>query len=190
MTTIDQVRELSFYLLRKLNDFMVALTTEAPPPLRPPVYQPTNEAINAEIERLRHGFGINSEDDDIDRQINEIQAWLDEDQPTLRSPPTTEEVERRVNQQKEEFYNSIEERAKEIQTKLNDMKALLDEEELKDLEKQVKEKETLLDYLIHKLINLRNSKADITIINHVSDEFHSLKEEKDKLEERINILRN
>ena len=70
------------------------------------------------------------------------------------------------------------------------MKTLLDEEELKDLEKQLNEKEAVLGYLLYKLINLRDSKADATIINHVSDEFHSLKEEKDKLEQRINILRN
>ena len=34
MTTIDELRDLTFYIIRKLNDLIINLTTPTPPPPR------------------------------------------------------------------------------------------------------------------------------------------------------------
>ena len=65
MATIDEVRDIVFYILRKLNDVIVNLTTEPPrrftrePPRRfireeqPPPLRITHEEMVREIERVR-----------------------------------------------------------------------------------------------------------------------------------------
>ena len=121
MTTIDQIRELAFYLLRKLNDFLVTLTTETPPPHQPPVNQPTDEDINTEIDRLHMVFG--HDPDDIERRLREIRRRQNEEQPTLRSPPTTTEVTR------DEQDDDIDRRLREIRRRLDE-----EDEELRQIE--------------------------------------------------------
>ena len=60
MTTIDEIRDIALYLLRKLNDFLVDLTTEPQPPRlprpRPPHYQVTGEDIDRRIEQIRRSL--------------------------------------------------------------------------------------------------------------------------------------
>ena len=161
MTTIDEIRDITFYLLRKLNDFLVDLTTEIAQPQPIPQYREMTE-----------------EDEDTRRRIQEIRTRLNTPPPPP-TPITTEEI---VDEEGDNISRQIE----EIQTSLEEEK----KEFIEDLQKRIKEKEIILNYLISKLVNLRESEADIVIINHVSDEFHSLKEERDKLEERINNIRN
>ena len=190
MTTIDEIRDIALYLLRKLNDFLVDLTTEAQP--QP---QPRRQYRQMTEEERRRDKEI---DDDIDRRLEEIQTWLDEEteetQPTLRSPPTREEVEDSINQQiedsvkrqLEEFYKRID--AQSPPTPHQEMiKKFIkqDEERIMDLQKQAHEKRIILNYLLDELIQRREREEDANVIKLLEEEFERLRLERERLEKRI-----
>ena len=149
MTTIDEVRDMLFYILRKLNDFLVDLTTEIPqspqppPPPTPRNPSPNREDINTRIERLRM---------------------------RLQPPPPIIEGAWRNEEEREEEWQRVEKEK---------------EEHIKDLEKRINIKETVLNYLLSRLIKLRELKADNNIIMELEDEFEKLRLERQKLEENL-----
>ena len=108
MASIDDIRELAFYLLRKLNDFLLVFNTELPPPHQPP----NNEEVNAELQRLHMVFDNNPYD--IDRRIRRIRRSLNEE-PTLRPPPTTP-IETTTDEQDDDSDRRI----REIRRSLNE----------------------------------------------------------------------
>ena len=109
MTTIDEIRGIALYLIRKLNDFLVALTTEEQP--QP---QPRRQYRRMTEEEKRRANEI---DEDIDRRIKEIQAWLDaetisdqqieEIQPSLDAPTIRDEIDDSIDRQIEEIQNRL-----------------------------------------------------------------------------------
>ena len=183
MTTIDEIRGIALYLLRKVNDFLVALTTEQP---RRQYREMTEE------ERRR----ANEIDEDIDRHIAELQAQFDEQYTNLQieETPTREEVEDAINQQiedsvkqqLEEFYNRIDAQSPPTPHQKMIKKFIKqDEERIMDLQKQAYEKRIILNYLLDELIQRRERKEDANIIKLLEEEFERLRLERERLEKRI-----
>ena len=144
MTTVDELRDILFYMLRKLDDFLVDLTTEIPQPQQPqPQPQPPTRMIS---------------DEEMDRRLEAVRRML--------------------------YPNPI-------QDEINDTRRMLqesikqDEEEIKDLQKRINEKTTILNYLLSKLIKLRELQTDENIITHLEYEFETLRLERERLEKRI-----
>ena len=153
MTTIDELRDLAFYVIRKLNDLIINFTTQQPQPqLRPrPQYRQMTEEERRKNDEIH---------EDIRRQIEQIQNRLTTPPPT----PTQTEESRRIEKEREEF--------------------------IEDLQKRISIKETVLNYLLSRLIKLRELKADNNIIMELEDEFVRLRLERQKLEENLVNVKN
>ena len=107
MTTIDEIGDIAFYLLRKINDFLVDLTTEIPQPPQP---QPPHRQITGE---------------DIDRQIEQIRRSLHNiPPPPPPPPPPHQEMIKKFIKQDEERIMDLQKQAHEKRIILN---YLLDE---------------------------------------------------------------
>ena len=80
MTTIDEIRDITFYIIRKLNDLIINFTREEQPQPRPqpPLLRMTEEEIRRDDERHEN----------IMRQIEEIERSLHNIPPTTPTPPT------------------------------------------------------------------------------------------------------
>ena len=75
MTTIDEVRDIAFKIIRKLNDFVVDLTREEEPaPRRIVREEPTTQMITGE---------------EMDRRIERVRRILN---PTLPTQPPFEQT--------------------------------------------------------------------------------------------------
>ena len=96
-----------------------------------------------------------------------------------------EEMDRRIEAVRRMLYPNP------IQDEINDTRRMLqesikqDEEEIKDLQKRINEKTTILNYLLSKLIKLRELQTDENIITHLEYEFETLRLERERLEKRI-----
>ena len=146
MASIDELRDIVFYILRKLNDVIINYTREEPQPPR------FNFPRRSEEERQR----IDEEHETISRRIEELRRSVNGENPT---------------------DNILEESIRQY------------EERIKDLQKQIHEKRIILNYLLDKLIELRELKADTNTITHLEEEFERLRLEREKLEEMLTKLK-
>ena len=117
MTTIDEIRDIALYLLRKLNDFLVDLTTEAQP--QP---QPRRQYRQMTEEERRRDNEI---DKDIDRRIEQIRRSLYDIPPPPPPPPTPhQKIIKKFIKQDEERIMDLQKQTHEKRIILN---YLLDE---------------------------------------------------------------
>ena len=91
MTTIDEIRDIVFYIIRKLNDFINNFTTEQQPPQQPRPQPHFRRMTEEEIRRddERH--------ENIMRQIEEIERSLYTPPPSPIIPTRTEEECERID---------------------------------------------------------------------------------------------
>ena len=175
MTTIDELRDIVFYIIRKLNDFIINLTREEqPPPRRVIPNQFPNLTIDERIERIRRSINgeeqpphppieeseeiVDEEHEHIMRRIRKIQTSLDTPPPPPPSPSPQEMIKKFIKQ---------------------------DEERIMDLQKQAHEKRIILNYLLDELIQRRERKEDANVIKLLEEEFERLRLERERLEKRI-----
>ena len=117
MTTIDEIREIALHMLRKINDFLVDLTTE--PPQQP---QPRRQYREMTEEERRRNDEIH---EDIARQIEEIRRSLHNiPPPPPPPPPPHQEMIKKFIKQDEERIIDLQKQAHEKRIILN---YLLDE---------------------------------------------------------------
>ena len=162
MTTIDELRDIVFYIIRKLNDFIINLTREEqPPPRRVIPNQFPNLTIDERIERIRRSINgeeqpphpaieerrrSDEEGENISRRIQEIRRRLDTPIPPPSPPsPSPQEMIKKIIKQ--------------------------DEERIMDLQKQAHEKRIILNYLLDELIQRRERKEDANVIKLLEEEF-------------------
>ena len=117
MTTIDEIREIALHMLRKINDFLVDLTTEPPQQL-----QPRRQYREMTEEERRRNDEIH---EDIDRQIEQIRRSLHNiPPPPPPPPPPHQEMIKKFIKQDEERIMDLQKQAHEKRIILN---YLLDE---------------------------------------------------------------
>ena len=159
MTTIDEIRDIVFYIIRKLNDFINNFTTEQQPPQqpRPQPRSPSPGRRMTEEERRRRS---DERHEHIMRQIEEIERSLHNIPPPPPPPsPSHQEMIKKFIKQ--------------------------DEERIMDLQKQAHEKRIILNYLLDELIQQRERKEDANVIKLLEEEFERLRLERERLEKRI-----
>ena len=213
MATINELRDLTFYIIRKLNDLIINLTTPEPPP--PPRREIPNLfpnlTLDERIERLRRSFNNPSpppspapitteeripdeEHEDIRRRIQELRTRLN-----TPPPPTPTITEERIPDERDK---DIRRRIEDIRRRLHNIpppppppptphqkiiKKFIkqDEERIMDLQKQAHEKRIILNYLLDELIQRRERKEDANVIKLLEEEFERLRLERERLEKRI-----
>ena len=157
MTTIDEIRDIAFYVIRKLNDLINNFTTEHQQPQQPrpqPHFrQMTEEERRRSDERHEH----------IMRQIEEIERNFTQYVPPPPPPPSPSPSPQEMIG---EFIKQ-------------------DEERIIDLQKQAHEKRIILNYLLDELIQRRERKEDAIVIKLLEEEFERLRLERERLEKRI-----
>ena len=212
MTTIDELRDIVFYIIRKLNDLIINFTTPEPPPPRrviPDLFP--NLTIDERIERLKRIMNTptppsptpitteeripDEEHEDIRRRIQELRTRLNTPPPP--TPTITEERRR-----SDEEGDNIRRRIEQIRRRLHNIpppppppptphqkmiKKFIkqDEERIMDLQKQAHEKRIILNYLLDELIQRRERKEDANVIKLLEEEFERLRLERERLEKRI-----
>ena len=102
MTTIDELRDIVYYIIRKLNDFIINVTTQ-PQPRQPIQYREMTEE-----ERRRN----DEEHENIRRRIQEIRRRLD----TLIPPPSPTINEEIVDEEHENIMRRIQEIRRRLDT--------------------------------------------------------------------------
>ena len=193
MTTIDEIRDIVFYIVRKLNNVIVNFTTEQPPlptheeiedirrilpPTPPPL--PTHEEIMEEIEDISGSFPPTPPPQD------------------LLIPQVSEEERQRINEELERIDAGVSELLRKVNEKpipppppssspQEMIKKFIkqDEERIMDLQKQAHEKRIILNYLLDELIQRREKKEDANVIKLLEEEFERLRLERERLEKRI-----
>ena len=155
MTTIDELRDIVFYIIRKLNDFIINVTTPQQPPQQPRPQPPLRRITEEERRRRSDEKGEN-----ISRRIQEIRRRLDTPLPPPSPPsPSPQEMIKKFIKQ--------------------------DEERIMDLQKQAHEKRIILNYLLDELIQRRERKEDANVIKLLEEKFERLRLERERLEKRI-----
>ena len=174
MASIDELRDIVFYVIRKLNDLIINFTREEQPQPQPQYRQMTEEDISRRIQEIRTRLDtplpppsptiyeeiVDEEGENISRRIQEIRTRLDTPLP----PPSPIEEER------DEVSKRID---KEI------------EESIEDLQKQKNMKETILDYLLKRIVKLTEVKADDNIAKDLQNEFDRIRLETEIIDERL-----
>ena len=127
MTTINELRDLTFYIIRKLNDLIINLTTLEPPtPRREIPNQFPNLTIDERIERIKRNMNIEETATPTptirDEQIEETQNRLDAQ--TLRDELFDEQEDliarqERLIKEKEKFVKNLEKRINIERIKIN-----------------------------------------------------------------------
>ena len=114
MTTIDEIRDIAFYVIRKLNDLIINFTTEQQPRPQPHFRRMTEEERRRDDERH----------ESIMRQIEDIRRSL-HDTPSPPPPsPSPQEMIGEFIKQDEERIMDLQKQAREKRIILN---YLLDE---------------------------------------------------------------
>ena len=146
MASIDELRDIVFYVIRKLNDLIINFTREEQPQPQPqrrviPDQFP-NLTIDERIERIRRSLNGEEQPPQIVTE-DPLTTNLD-----IEEPPSSPIEER------DEVWERID---KEI------------EESIEDLQKQKKKnmKETILDYLLKRIVKLTEVKADDKLIKEL-----------------------
>ena len=178
MTTVDEVRDILFYLLRKINDFLVDLTTETPQPQPQP--QPrrtiTSEELGRRIEEVR-------------RSLNGTRQPRPQPQPQPRQRITYNELDRRIEEVRRSLNHTRQPQQPPPPSPSHQemIKKIIkqDEERIMDLQKQAHEKRIILNYLLDELIQRRERKEDANVIKLLEEEFERLRLERERLEKRI-----
>ena len=185
MTTIDEIRDIAFYVIRKLNDFINNFTTEQQPPQQPRP-QPHFRRMTEE-ERRRD----DERHESIMRQIEEIQRSLYTPPPSPIIPTRTEEECKRIDAGVSELLRKVNEKPIPPSFPFSSHQEMIkkfikqDEERIMDLQKQAHEKRIILNYLLDELIQRRERKEDANVIKLLEEEFERLRLERERLEKRI-----
>ena len=185
MTTIDETRDIVFYIIRKLNDFINNFTTEQQPPQQPRP-QPYFRRMTEE-ERRRD----DERHESIMRQIEEIERSLYTPPPSPIIPTRTEEECERIDAGVSELLRKVNEKPIPPSFPFSSHQEMIkkfikqDEERIMDLQKQAHEKRIILNYLLDELIQRRERKEDANVIKLLEEEFERLRLERERLEKRI-----
>ena len=174
MTTIDKLRDITFYIIRKLNDLIINLPIEEQPEPETiviPNQFPSNLSIDERIEIIRRSLN------------NEVQTSIEEHNEECKNKDKDKE--------REKFLNlSIDEKIEYIERNLNneeeDTKELERIEKfIKDLQKQKDIKETILDYLVKRISKIKELKTNDYIAKDLQNEFNRIILEVEEIDKHL-----
>ena len=175
MASIDELRDIVFYIIRKVNDVIINFTT-------PPQPQPPRLRFRARTEEERQRD--EDEHERIIRRIEDIRRSINGEDSVReeceRIDAGVSELLRKVNEKPipPSFpFSSHQEMIKKFIKQ--------DEERIMDLQKQAHEKRIILNYLLDELIQRRERKEDANVIKLLEEEFERLRLERERLEKRI-----
>ena len=194
MASIDELRDIAFYVIRKLNDLIISVTTQ---PQQPQPQRPYRQMTEEERRRDEEGENISRRIQEIRRSLN---TPLPPPSPTIREEIVDEEGEN-ISRRIQEIRTSLDtplpppspiEEERDEEWERIDKK---NEEFIEDLQKQKNMKETILDYLLKRIVKLTEVKADDKlikelkpndiIITELQNEFDRLRLETERIDERL-----
>ena len=215
MTTIEEIRDIAFYIIRKLNDFINNFTTTPQQP-RPRIQyrqmteeerrrsDEIHENIRRQIEDIQTRLNtpiipsrIEEEEEIVDERHEHIMRQIQEIQRNLNTPPPSPIIPTRINEELERIDAGVSELLRKVNEKpvppsfpsssQEMIKKFIkqDEERIMDLQKQAHEKRIILNYLLDELIQRRERKEDANVIKLLEEEFERLRLERERLEKRI-----
>ena len=187
MTTIDEIRDIVFYVVRKLNDVIVNFTTEQPP-----------LPIHEEIEDIRRILPSAPTHEEMMEEIDEVSRSFPPTPPQdLLIPQVSKEERQRINEELKRIDAGVSELLRKAMEdpvppfspsssqEMIEKFIKQDEERIMDLQKQAHEKIIILNYLLDELIQRREKKEDANVIKLLEEEFERLRLERERLEKRI-----
>ena len=163
MASINELRDIVFYVLRKLNNVINTNT-----PQRRRIDGSEIDRRIQEIERKIYGEPqqtVKEECERIDAGVSELLRRVNGDdnvEPPPPPPPPSPSPQEMIGEFKKQ-----------------------DEERIIDLQKQAHEKRIILNYLLDELIQRRERKEDAIVIKLLEEEFERLRLERERLEKRI-----
>ena len=180
MASIDELRDIVFYIIRKVNDVIINFTT-------PPQPQPPRLRFRARTEEERQRF--NEQTELIDRMMADLRRSINGEDSVReeceRIDVGVSELLRRVNEEPIPPPPPPPPPPSPSPQEMIGEFIKQDEERIIDLQKQAHEKRIILNYLLDELIQRRERKEDAIVIKLLEEEFERLRLERERLEKRI-----
>ena len=181
MATVEEIKDIMFYLVRKVNDIINYLTEEPQPPprrLRIPD-PPTGLLIQERIDRIKRSLNNEEEPKPEPQPTPETSTILD-DPAGLLIQERIDRIKRSLNMEEPPPPPPSPSPQEMIKKFIKQ-----DEERIMDLQKQAHEKRIIFNYLLDELIQRRERKEDANVIKLLEEEFERLRLERERLEKRI-----
>ena len=215
MATIEEIRDIAFYIIRKLNDFIINFTTTPQQPRPRTQYrqmteeeirrdEEIHENIMRQIEEIQTSLNTPiipsriEEEEIVDERHEHIMRQIQKIERSLYTPPPSPIIPTRTEEECEIIDAGVSELLRKVNEKpippsfpFSSHQEMIkkfikqDEERIMDLQKQAHEKRIILNYLLDELIQRRERKEDANVIKLLEEEFERLRLERERLEKRI-----